>query len=89
MNWFFGFAVYFLIWWLTLFATLPFGLRTQDEAGEVVPGTEPSAPRGPHVLRAMLRTTVISAILFGGLYYLNQVAGYGFDDIPRIVPGDA
>lgn len=30
-------AIYIFIWWITLFAVLPFGVRTQDEAGEVVP----------------------------------------------------
>ena len=39
-----GFAVYFIVWWLTLFAVLPIGLRTQAEDNEVVLGTVPSAP---------------------------------------------
>ena len=39
-----GVALYFLIWWVVLFAVLPFGLKTQDEDGEVVPGTPGSAP---------------------------------------------
>ncbi|MCB1491238.1 MAG: DUF1467 family protein, partial [Rhodobiaceae bacterium] len=26
-----GVAIYFLIWWLVLFAVLPFGVRTQAE----------------------------------------------------------
>ena len=49
-------------------------------------GTVPSAPRGSHMLRAIVRTTIVAAIIFGALYYLNQVAGYSFDDLPRIVP---
>ena len=40
-----GFAVYFIVWWLTLFAVLPIGLRTQAEDNEVVLGTVPSAPQ--------------------------------------------
>ncbi|MCB1764379.1 MAG: DUF1467 family protein, partial [Gammaproteobacteria bacterium] len=34
------FAYYVLFWWLCLFAVLSIGLKTQEEAGEVVPGTE-------------------------------------------------
>ena len=34
-------ALYFIIWWLTLFAILPLGVRSQHEAGEVADGTEP------------------------------------------------
>ena len=30
-------GIYIFIWWITLFAVLPFGVRTQQEAGEVVP----------------------------------------------------
>jgi predicted secreted protein len=86
MTYFSAFAVFFIIWWVTLFAVLPFGLRTQAEEGEHVPGTEPSAPKGPHVLRAMLRTTVVSVLIFGALYVLVKVYGFNFEDIPQIVP---
>ena len=37
-------AIYFLIWWITLFAVLPWGVRNQEESGEVTPGTDPGAP---------------------------------------------
>ncbi|SMH47736.1 DUF1467 family protein [Mesorhizobium australicum] len=86
MGYFSAFAIFFIIWWIVLFATLPFSLKTQDEDGEVTLGTVSSAPRGAHMLRAMVRTTIVAAIIFGGLYYLNQVAGYSFDDLPRIAP---
>ena len=34
MQLFSYFAVYFIVWWMTLFAVLPFGLKTQAEAEE-------------------------------------------------------
>ena len=37
-------AIYFIIWWVVLFAVLPFGVRSQEESGEVAPGTDPGAP---------------------------------------------
>ena len=86
MSWFSAFAVYFIIWWLVLFATLPFNLRTQDDDGVVTPGTVSSAPKGPHVRRAMLRTTIVSLIVFGALYVANQVFGIGIDDLPHFAP---
>lgn len=79
-------AVYFIIWWVTLFAVLPFGLRTQEEDGDVTLGTTASAPRGPHVRRAMLRSTIVSSLIFGALWVMTQQLGWHFDDIPRIVP---
>ena len=45
-------ALFFILWWLVLFAVLPFGLKTQDDDGDVTLGTVSSAPRGPHMLRA-------------------------------------
>lgn len=86
MTWLSVAALYFIIWWLTLFAVLPFGLRTQDEEREVARGTISSAPKGPHVLRAMIRTTIISAAVLGIFYFVTRVAGLTLDDIPRIVP---
>jgi predicted secreted protein len=85
MSYVSAFAVFFILWWLVLFAMLPFSLRTQEEDGDVTLGTEASAPRGAHVLRAMLRTTVVSLVILAGLYALSR-AGYGIDDIPRFMP---
>lgn len=79
-------AVYFIIWWVVLFVALPFGLRTQEEDGDVTLGTVPSAPRGAHMRRALLRTTIIAALIFGALYVAVGVFGIGLDDLPRIAP---
>lgn len=86
MSWISAAAVFFLIWWLVLFAMLPFGVRTQDEEGDVTLGTVASAPRGPHMGKAVLRTTLIALVVFGLFLVLTRVLGLGFDDIPRIVP---
>ena len=57
-------ALYFVIWWITLFACLPLGVRTQDEAGEVVPGTPSSAPAKPRLLRVFAINTVVATAVF-------------------------
>jgi predicted secreted protein len=56
-------ALYFIIWWITLFAVLPLGIRGQWE-GEVVPGTEPGAPQRPGLRRKILITSAISVVIF-------------------------
>ncbi|HKU71971.1 MAG TPA: DUF1467 family protein [Burkholderiales bacterium] len=86
MTWISVAALYFVLWWLVLFAALPFGLRTQDEDGEVTLGTVSSAPKGPHVLRAFVRTTIISALILGAFYLVTRGFGFGIDDIPMIIP---
>ncbi|MCB1472654.1 MAG: DUF1467 family protein [Rhodobiaceae bacterium] len=75
-------AIYFIVWWLTLFAVLPFGVRTQAEAGEVVPGSPESAPARFAFFRTVAITTVISAIIFAGVYFLLTSGWIGLDDIP-------
>ncbi len=60
-------AIYFTIWWIVLFAVLPFGVRSQEEQGTVVPGTEPGAPHAPRLLLKALWTTVVSAVLFAAV----------------------
>lgn len=63
-----GLAIYFIIWWTVLFAVLPFGVRTQGEAGETVPGTPESAPVSPRLLRTFAITTVVAGIVFALVY---------------------
>jgi Predicted secreted protein len=86
MTWVSLAAVYFIIWWIMLFVSLPLGLRTQDEEQEVVMGTTPSAPAGRHMLRAIIITTLLSFVVMGLFLLVTRVLGYSFDDIPNIMP---
>lgn len=74
-------AMYFVIWWICLFAVLPLRVRTQGEAGEVVPGTPASAPARPEMLLKVAITTVVAAIVLAGIVALLN-SGIGLDDIP-------
>ncbi|WP_411035347.1 DUF1467 family protein [Shinella sp. BYT-45] len=86
MQFFSYFAVYFIIWWMTLFAVLPFGLKTQAEANDVVPGTVESAPARFRGGRVVLVTTLVSAVIYGCWYVLSVRLGYGIDAIPQFIP---
>lgn len=79
-------AIYFIIWWISLFALLPFGLRTQAEDGNVTLGTVASAPAQPRVWLAFFRTTIVATIIFFAYYYVTQVMGFGLNDIPHFYP---
>jgi predicted secreted protein len=61
-------AIFFLIWWVVLFAVLPWGVRSQHEGGEVTPGTDPGAPALPNLWRKLVWTTLVSAALFAACY---------------------
>lgn len=76
-------AIYLLFWTLTLFAVLPFGVRTAEEDGvEQVPGQAPSAPANPMILKKLAWTSLIAAVLFG-LFLANYHWGWvELDDVP-------
>jgi len=78
----FGFAIYGIVWFLTLFMVLPFGVVSQSEAGEVVPGSEGGAPSQPRIGRKLLITTLISGVLYAGIYYLLTSGALANADIP-------
>jgi predicted secreted protein len=82
-----GLAVYFVIWWLVLFAVLPIGLRTQDEDQNVVPGTVASAPTRFRAARIFLVTTVVSGLIYAAWYIAGAYFDIGFNNLPIIVPG--
>jgi predicted secreted protein len=69
------FAIYFVLWWVTLFVTLPFGVRSQHEDGGGAPGTDPGAPIASQMGRKMIWTTIISAAIFA-VSMLAYNAGY-------------
>ncbi len=83
-----GFAIYFLFWWLCLFIILPFGARSQIEAGEVEPGTEPGAPFKLKIWRRLAANTLFAGLLFALYVYVTQVLGYSIDNIPSPFPQD-
>ncbi len=58
-------AIYVTIWWIVLFAVLPLGVRSAEEAGEERPeGTDPGAPVAPQLGKKAALTTVIAAVIF-------------------------
>jgi predicted secreted protein len=67
-------AIYFTIWWIVLFAILPWGVRSQHEDGDVVAGTDPGAPVAPRLLAKAIATTIVSTIIFAGLWVFMEYA---------------
>ncbi len=65
-----GIVLYAVLWFLTLFVLLPFGERSQAEAGHVVPGTPPGAPENPALKRKILWSTVIAAAIWGVIAWI-------------------
>lgn len=68
MNWFTGVVLYVLIWWVMLFAVLPFGTRPVEQADEHTGWR--GAPEHPHLLMKVIATTLVAAVVWLGAYLL-------------------
>jgi predicted secreted protein len=70
-----GAVLFVVIWFLTMFVTLPIALRTQGEAGDVVPGTHEGAPANFRLRRTLLIVTA-AAVLIWALVAWVIVSGF-------------
>ena len=76
MRWTSIIAIYALFFAAGAFILLPFGVRTDEEAGTLrVPGQADSAPHRFDLKRHLLKGAVLGAVLFG-LYYANWTYGW-------------
>lgn len=87
MQWTSIVAIYALVWVMTAFISLPFGVRTAEEMGiQITPGHADSAPANFRGGRLALRSTIIAAVVTG-LWVLNYTNGWiVIDDIDWIKP---
>jgi predicted secreted protein len=74
MGWISGIAVYFIIWWVVIFAVLPWGVTSVADH-EVVQGQERGAPRNPKLLAKIAVTTVVAAVIWLIVYLLIEYSG--------------
>src|SRR5262249_10617434 len=63
------------MWWIVLFAVLPWGVRSQSESGEGAPGTDPGAPSLPGLGKKLIWTTLVSS--GAGENCVRDAAGVG------------
>ncbi len=78
----FGFiVVVVLVWWLVFLASLPFGVKRQEN---VEPGHDPGAPVRPMIVRKAIVTSCVTAVLIGA-FWLADAAG--IIDIGNLVFG--
>jgi predicted secreted protein len=77
-------AIYFVLWWVVLFAVLPWGVRSQQESGQIVPGSDPGAPAIPRLATKLLWTTTVTTVIFGLLYVVYVYRLLTLDDLAAI-----
>jgi predicted secreted protein len=80
-----AFAIYFIIWWVVLFAVLPWGVRSQHEDGAIIPGSDPGAPAIPRLRRKLVWTTIVAAIVFALWYVVYAYRLIALDDLAGLL----
>lgn len=67
MTWVQGVVAYVIIWWLVIFAVLPFGVRPSAK-GDI--GHAAGAPENPRLWLKAGVTTLVAAAIWLGFYVL-------------------
>ncbi len=62
-----GVVVFLIIWSAVVFVTLPFGIKRQEDGPT---GSDPGAPKSPHLKWKFLATTILSAMIWMGVNYM-------------------
>lgn len=57
-------VLFLVVWFMCLFVVLPLRIQSQDEAGEVVPGTPKSAPADPQLKRKAVWATIATVVIW-------------------------
>jgi predicted secreted protein len=75
------FFIFLIIWWLVLFAVLPWGIRRQ-ESGDI--GHDPGAPANPMLLKKALITTVVAIVIWGAYFIASHYLGFSILELSGI-----
>jgi predicted secreted protein len=78
-------AIYFIIWWVVIFAVLPWGIRSQHEGSEMTPGTEPGAPIAPRIVAKLVWTTVVATGIFAILVVVMKYRLVTLEDFDELL----
>ena len=63
--------VYICRWWIIFFSILPVGIKSENKKfSEKLQGNDPGAPKNPQIMKKFIFTTLITTIIFSGIYYM-------------------
>ncbi|MFN3613296.1 MAG: DUF1467 family protein [Rubrimonas sp.] len=82
-------VLYAVMWFLFLLMVLPFGIRSQQESGDVVPGTPAGAPENPMIGKKMLWATGLAAVGWIIVFVLVEGRIITHEDIRGFAPFDS
>ncbi|WP_138510042.1 DUF1467 family protein [Maricaulis alexandrii] len=67
-----GLVVFLIVWWLVFFMMLPVGVRSQEEEGDIVEGSEPGAPVAANLVKKGWWTTIATSGVWIVYYVINE-----------------
>ena len=76
-------VLFAVCWFMILFMVLPLFVRSQEEAGEVEPGTSPGAPDEPMMKKKLIWTTIAAVIVWAALVAVILSGVISAEDISR------
>lgn len=69
MGWFTSILMFVIIWWLVLFAVLPWGVHATHDAEE---GRDPGAPQRPRLWLKVGVTTLVTVVMWTAAYFVIE-----------------
>ena len=66
MSWFVGIGMYVVIWWIAIFAVLPWGVKPAPKDD---PGHAAGAPANPRLLYKAVVTSVVAGVIWLLIYW--------------------
>ena len=74
-------VLYSVAWFMVFFCVLPLRFTSQDEAGDVVPGTPRSAPSDFLVGKKAKITTLVATVIWAAICAVILWGGIGINDL--------
>jgi len=72
--------IFVLIWWIIFFSLLPIDVNRKHE--KMVEGADKGSPENPKILKKIIYTTVITSIIFIGIFMLVK---YDYLNLRRFI----
>ena len=72
--------IFVLIWWIIFFSLLPIDVDRKHK--EMVEGADKGSPENPKIIKKIIYTTIITSIIFIGIFMLVQ---YDYLNLRRFI----
>ena len=61
-------VIFVILWWIVFFSLLPIDVNRKRQ--DIIKGTDPGAPENPRLIKKLTYTTLITSIIFIGIFLL-------------------